>query len=376
VVPVAVQLRCYAAGALNNSRVVRVASLNLREMGEDYRDEFSLDDLSLVGGGWFGDYVRAVVKSIMDYGRDVSGMDVVVWSKVPVGAGLSSSASLEIAIAKLASELCGLNLDRRSLAETGYRAEHDIMGIPCGRLDQYASAFGGVIVLETRPPFRVEELKAGDLTFMITDSGEHRRITSVHPIRQNEINEALRILIEEVKPPHEIMQHLARNYYETRWDNLVDLLEPYLENIEKRLADRIRFTLRMHKSTLYAIELLRGAKPNREGFIKAVGEDFARECMIDFSDRLQVIGAIMNYQHILLRDLYEVSTPRLEDLRDTLLEAGALGAKISGAGMGGAIIALAKDIGSGEAIRRICVKKGYTLAWVSTPDEGARRETS
>ena len=376
VVPVAVRLRCYTVGALNNSRMVRVASLNLREMGEDYRDEFSLDDLKLVGGGWFGDYVRAVMKSIMDQGYHLGGMDIVIWSEVPVGAGLSSSASLEISIAKLVSELCGLSLDKRCLAEIGYRAEHDIMGIPCGRLDQYASAFGGVIVLETRPPFRVEELEAWDLTFVITDSGEHRRIISVHPIRQNEINEALRILIEEVKPPHEIMQHLAYSYYETRWEYLVVSLEPYLETIQKRLADRIRFTLRMHKSTLYAIELLRGARPSREGFIKAVGEDFARECMLDFSDRLQVIGAIMNYQHVLLRDLYEVSTPRLEDLRYTLLEAGALGAKISGAGMGGAIIALARDMESGEAIKRACARKGYTSAWVSTPDEGARRETS
>jgi galactokinase len=58
------------------------------------------------------------------------------------------------------------------------------------------------------------------------------------------------------------------------------------------------------------------------------------------------------------------------------LEAGALGAKISGAGMGGAIIALARDMESGEAIKRACARKGYTSAWVSTPDEGARRETS
>lgn len=376
VVPVAVRLRCYAAGALNNLGIVRVASLNLKAMGEDYRDEFNLDYLELIGGGWFGDYVRAVIKSAIDHGHRVSGMDIAIRSEVPIGAGLSSSASLEIAVAKLVSELCGLNLDKRDLAEIGYRAEHDVMGIPCGRLDQYASAFGGVIVLETRPPFRVEELKARDLTFVIADSGEHRRIISVHPIRQSEINEALRILMEEVKLPPEIARHLAYSYYETRWEHLVDSLEPYLDALPKKLADRIRFTLRTHRSTLYAIELLRGAEPSREGFVKAVGEDFAGECRIDFLDRLQVIGALMNYQHALLRDLYDVSTPRLEDLRSVLLEAGALGAKISGAGMGGAIIALAGSVESGEEIKRACAEKGYTSTWVSSPDEGARRETS
>ncbi|MEM3922225.1 MAG: galactokinase family protein [Nitrososphaerota archaeon] len=376
VVPVAIRLRCYAAGALNRSRIVRVASLNFKKMGEAYRDEFSIDDIRLAGGGWFGDYVRAVIKSIMDYGRRVHGMDIMIWSEVPIGAGLSSSASLEIAVAKLVSELCGLGLDKRDLAEIGYRAEHDVMGIPCGRLDQYSSAFGGIIVLETRPPFRVEELKVRDLTFVIADSGEHRRIISVHPVRQSEINEALRILIDEVRPPRDILKHLAYNYYDARWDRLVDLLEPYLGALPEKLANRIRFTLRMHRSTLYAIELLRGAEPSMERFLRAVGEDFAGECKIDFSDRFQVMGAIMNYQHILLRDLYEVSTPRLEDLRSALLESGALGAKISGAGMGGAIIALARSMKSGEEIRRACAERGYELAWVSMPDEGARKEIS
>ncbi|MEM2689915.1 MAG: galactokinase family protein [Nitrososphaerota archaeon] len=376
VVPVAIKLRCYAAGALNGSRIVRVLSLNLKSMGEAYRDEFSLDDLRLIGGGWFGDYIRAVIKSIIDSGRRVQGMDIVIWSEVPIGAGLSSSASLEIAVAKLVSELCGLNLGKMDLAEIGYSAEHDVMGIPCGRLDQYASAFGGITVLETRPPFKVEELETWDLTFVIVDSGEHRKITSVHPVRQSEINEGLRILIEEVKPPEEILKHLSYGYYETGWEHLVDSLEPYLASLPEKLANRIRFTLRMHRSTLYAIELLRGARPSREGFSKAVGEDFARERRIDFSDRLQVIGAIMNYQHILLRDLYEVSTPRLEDLREALLEAGALGAKISGAGMGGAMIALARSMEAGEEIRRACAERGYRSSWVSMPEEGARREIS
>jgi len=374
VVPVAIRLRCYAVGALNGSRVVRVVSLNLKMLGKEHRDEFNLDNLRLIGGGWFGDYVRAVFKSFLDEGYKVDGMDLVIWSEVPIGAGLSSSASLEISTAKLISELCGLNLGRKKLAEMGYKAEHDIMSIPCGRLDQYASVFGGVIVIETRPPFRVEELPAENLAFVIVDSGEHRRIASVHPVRQKEINQALKILIDEVKPPPSIAKYLAPDYYETRWENLVDSLEEYLKSLPKKLADRIRFTLRTHKSTVYAIELLRGARPRREDFIQAVGEEFAEECRIDFSDRLQVIGAIMNYQHILLRDFYEVSTSKLENLRSILLEAGALGAKISGAGMGGAIIALAEDMRSARKIKEVCAERGYPSAWASMPEEGVRRE--
>ncbi len=82
----------------------------------------------------------------------------------------------------------------------------------------------------------------------------------------------------------------------------------------------------------------------------------------------------MNYQHILLRDLYEVSTPKLEELRNILLDTGVAGAKISGAGMGGAIIALSKDIKEAEKTRRKCYEEGYTSTWVSKPEEGARRD--
>ena len=374
VVPVAVKLRCYSMGFLNGSNVVRFASLNLKESGREYRDEFELDGLECRGGGWFGDYVRSIFKAFTESGCEAKGMDIALWSEVPIGAGLSSSASLEVSIAKLVSELCGLGLDRKTLAEIAFKAEHDIMGIPCGRLDQYASAFGGVIKIETRPPFDVEELPAKNLVFVISDSGEHRRIISVHPIRQREINQALKLLLDEVKIPPDVARHLSRHFYETRWESVLDSLENYLGSLPEKLANRLRFTLRTHRSTMYAIEILKGRKPRREEFIKAVGEDFAEKCKVDFEDSLSVIGAIMNYQHLLLRDLYEVSTRKLEELRKILLDAGALGAKISGAGLGGAIIALARDLRSAEEIRKKCIEEGFSSTWSSTPDEGARKE--
>jgi len=83
----------------------------------------------------------------------------------------------------------------------------------------------------------------------------------------------------------------------------------------------------------------------------------------------------MNYQHVLLRDLYEVSTPRIEDLRNILLDSGAAGAKISGAGMGGAVIALSKNIEDAEKIKKECCERSFTCTWVPKPEVGARRET-
>ncbi len=370
VVPVAVRLRCYCAGSFNHTDVVKFASLNLKEQSEDFRDEFSLDSIELKGGGWFGDYVRAIFVSFSDAIHRVEGMDVALWSEVPIGSGLSSSASLEVSIVKLISSCLGHELNKAEMAEIAYRAEHDIMGIPCGRLDQYASACGGVIKLETKPPFNVEQLTGRGLIFVIAYSGEQRRITSIHPIRQEEINKALRLLMDEVRVPEQLARKLGYSCYGPHWENVAEEeIKPYLASLPKRLADRILFTVKMQASTAYALELLREAEPRMGPPLPTV--DFAE---VSSTDRLAALGSVMNYQHELLRDLYEISTPRLEELRNTLLQSGALGAKISGAGLGGSLMALVRDFGMGERTKKSCIASGFPNVWISTPDEGARVE--
>jgi galactokinase len=364
VVPVAVRLRCYSAGFLNHTKTVRFASLNLKEESEDFRDEFSLDSIEIRGGGWFGDYVRAIFSLFSEAIQRVQGMDIALRSEVPIGSGLSSSASLEVSVVKLVSNCLGHELSPRDIAEIAYRAEHDIVGIPCGRLDQYASAFGGVMRLETKPPFNVEQLSARDLLFVIAYSGEQRRITAIHPIRQEEINKALRLLMDEVQVPASLASKLGYSYYGALWEGITEEeIAPYLGSLPKRLADRILFTVRMQASTKYALELfrradLRNARPN---------ETSPR-------DRLSALGGVMNYQHELLRDLYEVSTPRLEELRNTLLQSGALGAKISGAGLGGSVIALVRDSNVAEEAKKSCIASGFPQVWASAPDQGVRLE--
>ena len=78
VVPVAVRLRCYCAGTLNHTDEVRFASLNLKEQSEEFRDEFGLDSIELRGGGWFGDYARAVFASFSQVIRRVKGIDIAL----------------------------------------------------------------------------------------------------------------------------------------------------------------------------------------------------------------------------------------------------------------------------------------------------------
>jgi galactokinase len=344
--------------------MVRFASLNLKEESEDFRDEFDLDSIGIKGGGWFGDYVRAIFSLFSEAVQRVQGMDIALWSEVPMGSGLSSSASLEVSIVKLVSSCLGHELSPREMAEIAYRAEHDIVGIPCGRLDQYASAFGGVMKLETKPPFNVEQLSACDLLFVIAYSGEQRRITAIHPIRQEEINKALRLLMDEVQVPASLARKLGYSYHDALWENITEEeIAPYLGSLPKGLADRILFTVRMQASTKYALELLRKTEPRNP-----------RPNETSPRDRLSALGAVMNYQHELLRDLYEVSTPRLEELRNTLLQSGALGAKISGAGLGGSVIALVRDSNMADEAKKSCTASGFPQVWASAPDQGVRIE--
>ncbi len=89
---------------------------------------------------------------------------------------------------------------------------------------------------------------------------------------------------------------------------------------------------------------------------------------------LKLLGCIMNYQHLLLRDLYDVSLPKLDRIRESMLDAKAYGAKISGAGLGGSIIALVENSETGQETLTAALKAGAKQGWVSSVGSGARVE--
>lgn len=365
VVPVAVNLRTYAVAVAELSDRFEVLSLNLRREGREFIDSFPLK-LELKGGEWFGDYLRACVLALYEAGFTLRrGLRVVIDSDVPTGGGLGSSAALEVAFLKLLDAAYELDLSRKDLAELAFRAENSIMGVPCGRLDQYGSSYGGAILLQTRPPYRVEELLLKGLRLVVADSGIKHRVAAIHPIRQGEIERGLAQLLDLGDLPPHIQGLLSRRYWEPRWE-LVSLseIEPYLHKIDRVAASRIRFTLLMHRSTEVALKLIRGLPLSLEEFeeVEARPGSF-----------LELLGAVMNRQHELLRDLYEVSLPQLEGIRDAMLKAEAYGVKISGAGLGGSLIALVDEAVEGR-VALSAVRADAARCWVVRVDEGVREE--
>jgi len=356
VVPVAIEKRTFVAcSRLNESGVVKVKSLTLEREGAESEDFFKLGELELQRGKWFGDYFRSIHKLVSErYGGIEKGLAIYVDSEVPVASGLASSAALQVSLAAMYSKILGLGLSRMELAELAYEAERDVMGIPCGRLDQYAASYGGIVKLDFKPSISVEEFNGGGILFVIADSGIRHSTAEIHPVRQNEINTALKMLREASAS---LRGMLEGDYSSVDWRLLnEENLKDYLSMLPSRLASRITFTLRMQASTEVALRILK-YRSVRRLYLERLG-------LKPVEDWLYALGEIVNLQHVLLRDLYEVSHEKLEAMRGSALEAGALGVKISGAGMGGSLLALIRSMDDApkveEAFRRAGAQKVFT----------------
>lgn len=379
VVGAAVNLRTYVALSSRSDSIASIYSINLRREGLDYKDIFDMSRASIIGGKWFGDYIRSLTMVLRMRGYGVSGFNMMIYSDVPMGSGLGSSAALLVASLGGLNELFMLGLSVRDMAEISFEAEHDVMKIPCGRLDQYSSAYGGFIVLRTRPPYDVETLQLGAI-FAVIDSGIRHSTADIHPRRQAELNmaiERLRLIID--RP--DLLEILGENYYETRWDYMDEHhIAHYIERLEPRLRNRVLYTLRAHRSTLAALEILRRGHIDLEKLSEALRleREYVENFVGRYRDRLKAsIGLIMLYQHRLLSELYEVSLEALDRLVDLAMSMGSYGAKLSGAGLGGAVIAMVPSRDIGEEIIREAISRGLASSgWVVNIDEGVRVESS
>lgn len=379
VVPVAINLRLYVSASLSGNKVFTIKSLDLERYGEPCTDSFEVGINNMHGGKFFGDYLRGVVNVLVkrNLSEKLKGMNVTVKSDIPIGSGLASSAALEVAFTELLNHVFNLGLSRKDIAEISFAAENMEVGIPCGRLDQYGVAFGGIIKLECRPPYNVEELPFKDLRFAILDSGIRHSTGDIHPRRQMDINLGLEALMRSDAVPQSLKAKLGWKFNEPVWEDITeDEIEDYLSIISETSRKRILFTLKMHALTEIALKILRFENANEKEIMLNLGEDAWRRVkkgsVGEFNYRL--LGEIMNAQHALLRDLYDVSLPEIERVCEVALEAGAYGAKISGAGMGGSIIALIKDENVGKKVVDICLSSGAKNGWVSMIGNGVRIE--
>jgi galactokinase len=300
VLPMAIDRAVWVAAAPRRDRQVRILALSL---GDDALASFALDGLAPDPQARWTNYVRGVLAMLEQAGHRLSGLDLTYDGDVPIGAGLSSSAAVEVAVATAADRLFDLGLPGLPLARLAQQAEHAFAGTRCGLMDQLISAegrAGHALLIDCRTfEWQVVPLPAGR-TVVVCDTGKRRGLAgSAYNRRRTQCEEAARRLGVPA------LRDLDVAAFEARARALPALLRR-----------RARHVVRENNRTLAAAGALR--RGDAAGF-----------------------GRLMNESHASLRDLYEVSCEEL-DLMAALAQSqpGCYGARMTGAGFGGCVVAL------------------------------------
>ncbi|MEU0276026.1 galactokinase [Streptomyces sp. NPDC006307] len=340
VMPLALPHTAVAAVARRSDGRLRVHSA---DVGQGVV-ELAPDDLvPRADTGWAA-YPAGVVWALRDAGHPVAGADVHLASTVPTGAGLSSSAALEVVTALALSELYELGLDREALAVLAQRAENAFVGVPCGVMDQMASACcteGHALYLDTRDlshrqvPF---DLAARGLRLLVVDTRvKHALGDGAYAERRAGCEAGARAL--GVRTLREI-DHVQ----------LPDAL--------RRLPDR---TIRSY---------VRHVVSDNDRVRRTIA-------LLDAGD-VRAVGPVLTEGHASLRDDLRVSCPELDLVVAAATEAGALGARMTGGGFGGSAIVLTEADGAEtvtKAVEAAFAAAGFTAPRVfpAVPSAGARR---
>jgi galactokinase len=304
--PIALPHRTYAAVRLRADRRLR-----LRSMQSSQQYELDLDDVRAGDPSGWGGYAAGVLWALQETGHQVRGIDLMLDGRVPLGAGLSSSAALECSVAAAVSDLLDLGLlrddhARATLAAICVNAENTIAQAPTGGMDQSAALrcqVGHALLLDCRDgsvaqvPF---DLSAHGLSLLIMDTRvEHALDDGQYAQRRASCEEAAR----QLGLPS--LREVAFNDVEATLDQLSD----------HRIRARARHVVTEIDRVRQTVALL------REG-------------------RLAEVGPLFNASHVSMRDDFEISCTELDLAVETATTQGALGARMTGGGFGGSAIAL------------------------------------
>jgi galactokinase len=306
VLPIAIDRAAWVAASPRDDgwATVRAVDLNNDEKA------FSVDKTPASPGGW-ADYPAGVVWALRDAGHEPVGMNAVLTSDVPVGSGLSSSAAVEVAFAYTWDQLSGLDITRSDLALLCQKAENDYVGVNCGIMDQMISACGKeghAMMLDTRDMERGYFPMPEGIAVVVADSMVRRSLsTSAYNERRSQCEQAVSVL-QTHNPEIQALR-----------DANLTLLNAHREEMSDVVYRRARHVITENARVLkFSRELYRG--------------------------NLEDVGDMLVEGHRSLRDDYEVSVPELDTLVEAAVEVeGCYGARLTGAGFGGCIVALADD---------------------------------
>ncbi|PEK06768.1 galactokinase [Bacillus toyonensis] len=310
VFPASITYGTYGVARRREDDRVLVYSTNFKELGVI---SFALNELDYDKNANWANYVKGVILTLKEVGHKIDcGFELLVEGTIPNGAGLSSSASLELLIGVVLEDLFNLDVTRLELVKMGKKVENEFIGVNSGIMDQFAIGFGEkdkAILLDTNTlEYEMVPVVLDDYAIVIMNTNKRRELAdSKYNERRAECEEALARLQTKLEI------HALGELSETEFDANQNLIED--EILIKRA-----------KHAVYENERTKKAK-----------------AALTAGD-LEEFGKLLNASHISLRDDYEVTGLELDTLVATAQkQKGVLGARMTGAGFGGCAIALVKE---------------------------------
>ena len=340
VMPAALEFATLTAASQRPDRRLRVYSVIL-----DETREFDLDSPPQGPTGEWSDYILGVALMLESSGRNLAGADLVVWTDVPIGAGLSSSAALEVSCAHALLTESGLPFDPIEVAQLCQRAENDFVGMRCGVMDQYISCCGvagHALLIDCRSLESRHVAIAPNLRLLIANSRvRHQHAGGEYNLRREACEEGVRLLSRYLGP----IQALR------------DVTPEQLEAKRRKLPDLIYRRCR-HIVTENA-RVLEAERALGAG-------DFA------------ACGRAMNASHVSMQKDFEITCPEVDMLAGLAQTVnGVYGSRMTGGGFGGCTITLLEEWAVDKASQMLI--DGYRIGmgrdvdlYVCTPSDGAR----
>jgi galactokinase len=264
--------------------------------------------------GHWSDYVLGSLR--LSYGDQVanSGCCVAVAGTLPIGRGISSSAALEVAMIKAVAAVSNTCFEPAEIARMARRVENDFVGMPCGIMDQFAAvvgSYGKAVFLDTRSlEFETVPLFEG-FGFVVVGSGvKHRLTEGSYAERVAECKAAC----------------AALGVNELRDCDMADL--DRIDKLDPPLNRRARHVVTENRRVLDAVEAMKAGD-------------------------VAAFGRLMIESHVSQRDDYRVSVPEIDALVEAALAAGAIGARLTGGGFGGSIVALVETVNTDTFCRKV-----------------------
>lgn len=322
VFPAAIDKGIFAAVSKSQGEVCRVKAL---DVNEDF--QFMLSEISPIPQRGWQNYLLGVIAQLQKKGLTIKAFDLVFGGDIPIGSGLSSSASLENSILLALNQLFKLELSKKEMIQMAQKAEHEFAGVACGILDQYASMFGrkgqafllnckSMEVLYTKADFRLYEL-------ILINSNVHHELSSSAYNERRKTCEAV-----AKKTGVNVVSEL----------NQAMLFENKLELTNDEFQ-KAQYIIKENERVLLAYKALK-------------------------TGDIPTFGSMMYATHDGLKNEYQISCPEIDFLVDLARKYNVIGSRILGGGFGGCTLNLIKK-GDTEQIEKIC--KEYKDKFKITP---------